>query len=637
MRAQLTRTGTGRSPRPHDRRLHQCSTSPAAIRCNLEDQTGEPGQGNDMHALEQEVKLDVEPGWCVPDLDGLVPGANVAPPEVVDLDAVYYDTEDGALGAHGITLRLRSEEHQGREPVLTWTLKLPAPPEEGYERRTEVNWEAAAQAGGLAEPGTGVASLPAVAPEVAAFAVAVTLGRALRPIARVTTTRQRCEVRTSDGRLLAEVDHDSVTGTNLLSAGAGHRANTVVFTEVEVELADGSALEVAHAVVERLEGTGARRSARRSKLATVLERTGEQRGAGIPLTAAPGTPPPVRAARPRTATQVIASQARSCLEALAEHDPYIRLGDPDPEHVHKARVATRRLRALLRAAGRDSARRRQADAGPGTTAAETARLADLSAELGWLGRLLGGARDGVVRIAVIQDHAASLPEEDARAVAAVVGLAEEDHEAALLALRDALRSERYLELVRHLADAASPGGAHALAGTASEVPASELMASVVQDHWRSLCKAMDRLGPEPTDVALHRSRVKAKRLRYLAEIAAPLMPTKQARRAETTARRAASLQDVLGEVHDLASTGSWLRELVSRRIPQGTTAPLGEQPGTQQGASPAHALTTAFGAGLIAAAGRTTWGRLRSQWQPAWRHLRRANTAKWAKPVQRDL
>ena len=587
-----------------------------------------------MHALEQEVKLDVEPGWCVPDLNGLVPGASVAAPEVVDLDAIYYDTDDGALGAHGITLRLRSEQRQGCEPVGTWALKLPAPPEEGYERRTEVNWDGPAMTAGLVEPGAGGAPLPAVAPEVAAFAVAITLGRALRPVAHIRTTRQRCEVKTSDGRLLAEVDHDSVTGVNLLSAGAGHRANTVVFTEVEVELADGSALEVAHAVVERLESTGARRSTSRSKLVTVLERTSEQRGPGVPMTAAPGTPAPGPAGRPRSVPEVIASQARSCLGALADHDPYIRLGDPDPEHVHKARVATRRLRALLRAAGRHGARLREANAGGDAPVAQPARLEDLTAELRWLGGLLGAARDGAVRLAVIERHATSSPEEDREAVAAVIRLAEADHEAALLALRDGMRSERYLGLVRHLADAASPGGAQALAGGPSNERAREFLAAQVHDHWRSLRKAMDNLGPEPTDVELHRARVITKRLRYLAEIAAPLMPAKQERGAKSTAARAASLQDVLGDVHDVAATELWLRELVAGRITEAATGPSGEQPGAPELAATAS-LATAFGAGLLAARGRAVKRQLREQWPPAWRDLERAGTAKWAKRARR--
>ena len=41
-------------------------------------------------------------------------------------------------------------------------------------------------------------------------------------------------------------------------------------------------------------------------------------------------------------------QARSCLDTLIDHDPAIRLDDPDPEHIHRSRVATRRLRTILR-------------------------------------------------------------------------------------------------------------------------------------------------------------------------------------------------------------------------------------------------------------------------------------------------
>ena len=69
---------------------------------------------------------------------------------------------------------------------------------------------------------------------------------------------------------------------------------------------------------------------------------------------------------------------------LIAHDPGTRLGD-DPEELHQARVATRRLRAVLRAA------RPLLD--PGWTES-------LRAELSWLGGALGPVRD----LDVLLDH-----------------------------------------------------------------------------------------------------------------------------------------------------------------------------------------------------------------------------------------
>ena len=120
-------------------------------------------------------------------------------------------------------------------------------------------------------------------PEAARFLRAVTLGQPLAPVAQLRTVRERTELRTSDGRSLAEIDHDSVTGRALPCPPGGPRRlwpapvasgpgadQEIRFVEVEVELAEGSSQEVLDAVAHRLRLAGARPSARQSKLATVL-------------------------------------------------------------------------------------------------------------------------------------------------------------------------------------------------------------------------------------------------------------------------------------------------------------------------------------------------------------------------------
>ena len=106
----------------------------------------------------------------------------------------------------------------------------------------------------------------------------MTLGLPLAPVAQLSTTRERTELRTSDGRNLAEIDHDTVTGRALPPAGHGPAGtgdgpgahDKIRFVELEVELAEGSSQEVLDAVAHRLRLAGARPSARQSKLATVL-------------------------------------------------------------------------------------------------------------------------------------------------------------------------------------------------------------------------------------------------------------------------------------------------------------------------------------------------------------------------------
>ncbi|MCI0548867.1 MAG: CYTH domain-containing protein, partial [Candidatus Rokubacteria bacterium] len=63
--------------------------------------------------LERELKLDVGPGFRLPDLPG-----EPIPPRV--LTSVYHDTAEHHLARHGVTLRRRSERRRHR-----WELKLP--------------------------------------------------------------------------------------------------------------------------------------------------------------------------------------------------------------------------------------------------------------------------------------------------------------------------------------------------------------------------------------------------------------------------------------------------------------------------------------------------------------------------------
>ena len=94
-----------------------------------------------VQQLEQEVKLEVEPEWGLPDLTGLFPGVKAVPLPVLSLDAVYYDTAGSRLARRHITLRFRREVAAGHAEG-TWTVKLPssAPSDGTVLMRTEVTW-----------------------------------------------------------------------------------------------------------------------------------------------------------------------------------------------------------------------------------------------------------------------------------------------------------------------------------------------------------------------------------------------------------------------------------------------------------------------------------------------------------------
>ena len=118
---------------------------------------------------ETETKFDAPAGAGLPSLDRLPQVAAVSGPEQQRLEAQYYDTGDLRLLRAGITLRQRSGGGDAG-----WHLKLPLGDGTRREIRRPLNGD--------------VRSVPA---ELASLVRVHTRGAPLRPVARMTTVRQR--------------------------------------------------------------------------------------------------------------------------------------------------------------------------------------------------------------------------------------------------------------------------------------------------------------------------------------------------------------------------------------------------------------------------------------------------------------
>jgi CHAD domain-containing protein len=584
-----------------------------------------------MQQLEQEVKLDIGADWSLPDLSGVLPGVRAHPMPDLALETTYFDTDDFRLARRHVALRFRRETEavprsrrggtsppaQGRTSE-EWTVKLPSTSDGALLSRTELTWvvptgrpaatagRKATAASGHPAPSRGGVQAPArpprtVHPEAASFVHAMALGRPLVVVAHLVTTRQRTELRTSDGRRLAEIDHDTVNGkafaTKQRHLGADH--GDVRFSEVEVELAEGSSLEILEAVVEKLQESGARTTSGGSKLGTVLQ---------LPA-------PPKAPRKPRQGlvmADLLGQQARSCLGTLLDHDPAIRLGDPDPEHIHRTRVATRRLRTVLRGFEPVVA---------GTVGDDPpAWFAGLSEDLKWFGGVLGAARDSDVRLVSLEKDCASLPSADAAGGATLLDAAREQQATNHAELLEAMAKGRYLQLLRAL-EALSPqhgspaSKVPAQFWAALSQPAATEMPSLAKRQWQVTLKAVSLLGNQPTDEALHQVRIRAKRLRYLAEVAAPVVRHPEDRRAASgTVRAATALQDVLGELHDAVVSEQWLRNAASRRPARAKAEAL---------------VATGVAAGQLIAAARERQRAGRLAWAGAWERLDRKKLLRW--------
>ena len=332
----------------------------------------------------------------------------------------------------------------------------------------------------------------------------------------MTTIRRRTEMHDGSGRLIASVVDDAVSVPN----GAGPAA---AFRELEVEIGDEMTPDLLDALVERLRQAGAGSPDQTAKYIRAL---------------APATPlkPEVAVADlgpEASAGDVIGRAIALSVIRLIRHDSVVRL-DEDPEGVHQARVATRRLRSDLRTFG---------------PLVDEKWSSDLRDELGWLARILGDVRDGDVLLARLRQRAAELPDVGERA-APVLDSLQASRDAAQIALLDALRSDRYAGLLDRLVDAANTP---ALAQAAAE-PAVEAIPALVRRPWHRLSKRAKALGDTPTDARLHEVRIRTKRVRYAAEAAAPVA----GKQARAFAHAAAELQDVLGDLNDAVVAARWL-------------------------------------------------------------------------------
>ncbi len=121
------------------------------------------------------------------------------------------------------------------------------------------------------------------------------------------------------------------------------------------------------------------------------------------------------------------------------------------------------------------------------------------------------------------------------------------------------------------------------------------MPGLARRPWRSLERAVAALGRRPSDEELHEVRIKAKRCRYAAEAAAPVL----GKRAAGFAAAAAGLQDALGELNDAVVAETWLRDWAAGR----------------------KASAVVFAAGELAGLERAAAAARRASWRRAWKEL----------------
>ena len=451
-------------------------------------------------STETEVKMGAWAGFELPPLDGVADDVSAVARVSKTLTAVYYDTADLRLARWGVTVRHRTGDGNG------WTVKLPEGDEGPALVRRELSFE-----GPSGRMPDGATSL------IRAYA----RDTPLVPVARIRTVRTGVDLLDSEGAVVAEVVDDEVSVLH------GGRVATRV-REVEVELGARPPAGLLDTVVALLRDAGAGEPDSMPKVIRAL---------GARALAPPEVAPVTLGKKP-SAAEVVHRAISSSVERIMRHDPGVRIGD-DPEDVHQARVGTRRLRSDLRTFG---------------PLLDEEWLSSLREELRWLGGALGAVRDGDVLIDRLRRQASTLPEPDTGALAPIFRRLAIERDQARAELLEAMEAPRYVALLDRLVDAA----AQPRCRKAADAPATEVVPGLVAGPWRKLRKAVAALPADPPDADLHQIRILAKRTRYAAEAAAPLVGKEAARFASAVA----DVQEVLGDHQDAVVAEAWLRSAV---------------------------------------------------------------------------
>ena len=461
-----------------------------------------PATGHDM-STEIELKLDLTPQTArqLP----AHPLLAALRPQRQHLLNTYYDTPDLALHARRVALRFRKK---GWQWLLT--VKSAEPASGGLALRSE--WETPAHPGHF-----DFAHVDA--PDLRLFLETAT--PELTPIFTTDFRRTTWQVPYGESVIEMAVDRGRIEG------GGGRTP----ICEIELELVSGRIADI-FALTRALQEDLDLRPAIASKA---------ERGYALFLGEKP-TPFKSRTApidASMTPVQAFRAIALGCLEHFQRNERGLAAGDPDPEYVHQARVALRRLRSGLKLFA-------------------PALPPDFVVAYGqtWqaLASALGDARNWDVFVdETLPPLAASFPGHPDTRRLEREGTKRARHArqavAHLVALPD------YPRLIVEFT-AALYALADLLPDSLPDFAARRLRSRARQA--RRLAERLDELTPDER----HRMRISLKKLRYAVEFFTPLLPPKALKRYLAALSR---LQDDLGLLNDHVTALALLDDILARR------------------------------------------------------------------------
>jgi len=444
-------------------------------------------------ADEVELKLDLTPEAAAEiEASGLLPGA----PKTEQQESIYFDTPDRVLAQRGFSLRIRRSD--GR---CVQTVKAEGGSAAGLFARSE--WERPVECDTPVLEDT--APIPALLGDAADTVV---------PAFAVKIERRLWRIREGDATIELVLDRGE--------AVAGDRRSPIC--ELELELKQGDEAEL-FAFGRRIDAVAPVRLG----VETKAERGYRLLGPAVTMVKAA----PIRLDGDMTAAQAFRRIVQSCVRQFRLNEALLAAGR-DPEALHQARVALRRLRSAFSIF-------KPMTGGSG---------ADLREGLRWLASEFGDARNLDVLlerapVGVLHDWIAT------------AGGAAYDR------VGDALSSPRARRLMLDLAEwTALDDWLGAAGGKADGGQPARGFAMAVLRRFHRKVKRGSRDLADADDPARHAVRKDAKKLRYAVEFFASLFAHKgERRRHKRFVAALEALQDELGLLNDLATAPDILKKL----------------------------------------------------------------------------
>jgi CHAD domain-containing protein len=244
-------------------------------------------------------------------------------------------------------------------------------------------------------------------------------------------------------------------------------------------------------------------------------------------------------------TDAAASAVLGRLACVIEANLDGTLADIDPEFLHDLRVAVRRSRALQREL---------------SGAFAPAGLAHYRAEFRWLQQVTGELRDLDIHLLEFDEYRALVGADFTSGLVAVREVLQRRRRRALLAMRRALRSERFTALRTQW-----PAYLHALPGAPvierpdAQTPIEAVAGRRIRRLYRRMLQQGNAIGETSPAEALHELRKQGKELRYMLELFGGLYPAEV---VKPLIRSLKELQDLLGRHHDRSVQVTMLRSLL---------------------------------------------------------------------------